>query len=115
MRPRSIPMPILMTPQWPLVVTASMFQLPSTVAAVAGGTEQKTANAVARAKTHKRLAIMGVLILVVLHGMELSWRSPGSLKSRGTFPRKHYRIIAETGAPRRSRQADRTNQRIGGG
>src|SRR5262245_19447371 len=64
MRPRFIPMPILMTPQWPLVVTASIFQLPSKVAAVASGTEQKTANAVARVKAHRRLAIMGALILV---------------------------------------------------
>src|SRR5262245_18946634 len=59
MWPRFIPMPILMTPQWPLVVTASIFQLPSKVAAVASGTEQNTANAVARVKAHRRLAIMG--------------------------------------------------------
>src|SRR5262245_30599218 len=74
MRPRFIPMPILITPQWPLVVTASIFQLPSKVAAVASGTEQKTANAVARVKAHRRLAIMGVLILVFCC---TEWNCPG--------------------------------------
>src|SRR5262245_12460961 len=113
MRPRFIPMPILMTPQWPLVVTASMFQLPSKVAAVAGRTEQKTANAVARAKAHRRLAIMGVLILgcAARNGTVLAnKRFPLKLKSRGNFPRKRYRIIAEISAPREARQrlADRT-------
>src|SRR5262245_51144485 len=114
MWPRLIPMPILMTPQWPLVVTASIFQLPSKVAAVAGETEQKTTNAVARVKAHRRLAIMGILILccgarngTVLATTRFLWTS----KSTGNFPRKRYRIIAEIGAPRQagSRQADRTN------
>src|SRR5262245_11954414 len=104
MWPRLIPMPILMTPQWPLVVTASIFQLPSKVAAVAGETEQKTTNAVARVKAHRRLAIMGVLILVFAarNGTVLATGSLGC-EVTGNFPRKRYRIIAEIGAPRQAR------------
>src|SRR5262245_20334592 len=91
MWPRLIPMPILMTPQWPLVVTASMFQLPSKVAAVAGGTNQKTANVVARVKAHRRLAIMGVLILVLCC---TEWNCPGDyavpldVEVSGQLPKK---------------------------
>ena len=36
-------MPILITPQWPLVVTRTMFQFPSNLAAVAGAAKQRVA------------------------------------------------------------------------
>jgi hypothetical protein len=53
---------MLIFPQWPLVVTATMSQFPSNCAAFAGGAEQMIAKAVERAKAHIRLPIMGVLI-----------------------------------------------------
>jgi hypothetical protein len=53
---------MLIFPQWPLVVTATMSQFPSNCAAFAGGAEQMIAKAVDRAKAHIRLPIMGVLI-----------------------------------------------------
>jgi hypothetical protein len=47
--------PTLIVPQWPLVVTRNMFQLPSNEAAFAGGVEQRIAKAAAdRAKAHNR-------------------------------------------------------------
>jgi hypothetical protein len=49
-------------PQWPLVVTATMFQFPSNWAAIAGGAKQMIAKAVERAKARIQLAILGVLI-----------------------------------------------------
>ena len=54
-----------MLPQWPLVVTASMLQFPSNPAAIAGTAEQTIAKAVHRAKAHRRLLIMNVLIRVL--------------------------------------------------
>ena len=51
-------MPMLITPQWPLVVTRTMFQLPSYWDAVAGAAKQRIAKAAARAKAHRRLPIM---------------------------------------------------------
>jgi hypothetical protein len=57
-------MPILMTPQWPLVVTWAMFQLPSNGAAAGGGAKPMIAKAVNRAKTYIRLPAMRVPIIV---------------------------------------------------
>jgi hypothetical protein len=53
-----MPKPIGICPQWPWVVTATMLQFPSNLAAIAGGAEQMIAKTVGRAKTHLRLAIM---------------------------------------------------------
>src|SRR6185436_11291691 len=58
-------MPILMTPQWPLVVTRAMFQLPSNGAAAAGRAEAMIAKAVDRTKAQKRLPIMRVPMRVL--------------------------------------------------
>src|SRR5262245_36192840 len=106
MRPRFIPMPILITPQWPLVVTASIFQLPSKVAAVASGTEQKTANAVARVKAHRRLAIMGVLILVFVarNGTVLVTGSLGC-EVNGQLPKKTLQDYCQNWCPATGRIA----------
>jgi hypothetical protein len=60
-----MPMPMGMVPQWPRVVTAVMLQVPSYLAALAGGAEQTIAEAAVRAKAHIRLPIMGVLIRVL--------------------------------------------------
>ena len=65
MRPRLTAMPILMTPQWPLVVTRAMFQLPSNGAAAAGGVKAMIAKAVDRAKAHIRLPVMRVPMRVL--------------------------------------------------
>jgi hypothetical protein len=53
---------MLIFPQWPLVVTATMSQFPSNWAAFAGEAEQMIAKALDRAKAHIRLPIMGTLI-----------------------------------------------------
>src|SRR6478609_744525 len=74
MRPRLIPRPIVICPQWPRVVTATMLQLPSNWAASAGGAEQMIAKAVARAKARIRVPTMEVLIRVLYR---LSIRAPG--------------------------------------
>jgi hypothetical protein len=52
---------MLIFPQWPRVVAATMSQFPSW-AAIAGGAEQMIAKAVARAKAQVRLPVMEVLI-----------------------------------------------------
>jgi hypothetical protein len=49
-----------MVPQWPRVVTAIMLQLPSNLAAIAGGAEQMIAEAAARAKAGVRLRIIAI-------------------------------------------------------
>jgi hypothetical protein len=54
-----------MVPHWPRVVSATMLQFPSTLAAIAGGAEQMIAEAADRAMVHIRLPIMGVLIRVL--------------------------------------------------
>ena len=54
-----------MLPQWPLVVTANMLQFPSNWAAIAGGAEQMVAKANDRAKAHRQLPVMKVLIPVL--------------------------------------------------
>jgi hypothetical protein len=59
-----MPRPILIFPQWPLVVTAIILQLPSNTAAIAGGAKQMIAKAVNSAKPRMRLPIMEVLICV---------------------------------------------------
>ena len=64
-----MPMPIGMVPQWPRVVTAVMLQVPSNLAALAGGAKQTSAEAADNAKAHKRLPIMLVpIVCVVLLG-----------------------------------------------
>ena len=50
---------MLIFPQWPLVVTATMRQFPSNCAAFAGGAEQMIAKAVDTTKAHMRMPIMG--------------------------------------------------------
>ena len=65
MRPRLTAMPILMTPQWPLVVTRAMCQAPSNGAAAAGRAEAVIAKAVDRTKAHIRLPIMRVPMRVL--------------------------------------------------
>jgi hypothetical protein len=57
--------PMLITPQWPLVVTRTILQLPSNLAASAGGAKQKVAKAMARAKARIFLPIMGVLLVAL--------------------------------------------------
>jgi hypothetical protein len=52
---------MLIFPQWPLVVTATISQFPSW-AAIARGAEQMRTNVVARAKAQVRLPVMEVLI-----------------------------------------------------
>src|SRR5262245_50903286 len=59
MRPPFMPRPISMVPQWPRVVAATMLQFPSSLPAVAGGTEQMTANAAVSKMARVRLLIMG--------------------------------------------------------
>ena len=59
-------MPILITPQWPLVVTRTMFQFPSNLAAVAGAAKQRVAIAADKAKADMRLLILGILTLCVV-------------------------------------------------
>src|SRR4029077_20725728 len=59
-------MPILITPQWPLVVTSTMFQFPSNFAAVAGAAKQRVAIAADKAKADMRLLIMRILTLCVV-------------------------------------------------
>ena len=61
-------MPIGMVPQWPRVVTAIMLQLPSNLAALAGGAEKMNAEAADSAKAHMRLPIMQVPMRVLLLG-----------------------------------------------
>ena len=57
--------PILMMPQWPLVVVSTIFQLPSNLAAIAGRAKQRIAREAAIATAHRRLPIMKALMLVV--------------------------------------------------
>jgi hypothetical protein len=45
-------------PQWPLVVTATMFQFPSNPPAIAGEAEEMIAKAVERAKARIQMPIM---------------------------------------------------------
>ena len=79
MRPPLTAMPILMTPQWPLVVTRAMFQLPSNGAAAAGGVKAMIAKAVDRAKAHIRLPVMRVPMRVFTQSRFLYGSSvPGS-------------------------------------
>ena len=47
-----------MFPQWPLVVTATMFQFPTNPPAIAGEAEEMIAKAVERAKARIQLPIM---------------------------------------------------------
>lgn len=54
-----------MLPQWPRVVSATMLQFPSNLAAIAGGAEQMIAEAADRTMVHIRLPIMGILIRVL--------------------------------------------------
>src|SRR5581483_618897 len=60
MWPLATATPILMMPQWPLVVVSTIFQLPSKGEANAGAA--KARRAVERAKTRIRLPIIGVLM-----------------------------------------------------
>src|SRR6476469_9002327 len=59
-------MPILITPQWPLVVTSTMFQFPSNLAAVAGAANHRVAIAADKARADMRLLIMGILTVCVM-------------------------------------------------
>lgn len=59
-------MPMLITPQWPLVVTRTMCQLPSYGDAVAGAANERSAKVVVTAKARSRLPIMGVLMVLVV-------------------------------------------------
>jgi hypothetical protein len=54
-----------MCPQWPLVVTTAIFQLPSNGAAVAGVAKQVIAKTADRAAAPIRLPIMKVLIVAL--------------------------------------------------
>ena len=66
MRPFEMPMPIGITPQWPRVVTAVMFQFPSYLPALAGAANDTIVAAAVRAKANIRLAIMRVPSLLVV-------------------------------------------------
>src|SRR5262245_47419870 len=58
MRPRVTPRPNSMVPQCPRVVSATMLQFPSKLAAIAGGAAQMSAATIEGTTTHIRLALL---------------------------------------------------------
>ena len=81
----AIPMPIGMVPQWPRVVTAVMLQLPSNLAALAGGAEPTIAEAADSAKAHIRLPIMGVPLGLLNRNRNRQCVSTGTSGTRDTW------------------------------